>query len=442
LGSRVRIPSPAPKNPKEIQGLSASGKNPPERLATEQSAKTRPKSAPNREKSVKSVRGTFASAVEARCAAPFEMEGMTDAAALIAANIPTVPAALKALTAMECELDSSETYAAIRKIERKAEVLKTLFREVAEVKAKAEDVVLLANKRIGEEAQAIPKASGRPPKITSTRASNLPKPTRADMGLNWSKSSRLQKLAKIPDTQLKAIATKIRAAGKDATVNAVLHELREDDIKAKRADYAARADRGATVADLITLAEADKKFACILCDPPWAFKVYSGKHKQRSAERYYDTSSLETIKALPVVPLAADDCALFLWCVIPELPGALEVIRAWGFEYKTAAFVWVKQNKGGEGLFTGMGYWTRANTEMCLLATRGSPQRIAKDVHQVVMEPVGEHSAKPQEVRRRIQRLLLGPYLELFARQAVPGWTCWGNEVAALRMQIDAEAAE
>ena len=89
---------------------------------------------------------------------------------------------------------------------------------------------------------------------------------------------------------------------------------------------------------------------------PWEFKVYSGKGKQRSAERHYDTKPLEAIKELPVTQLAADDCALFLWCVLPEIPGALEVLNAWGFTYKTVAFTWVKQNRGGEGLFWGMGY--------------------------------------------------------------------------------------
>ena len=85
--------------------------------------------------------------------------------------------------------------------------------------------------------------------------------------------------------------------------------------------------------------------------------------------------------------------------------------------------------RGGEGLFTGMGYWTRANLECCLLATRGAPMRPAMDVHQIVTTPIGEHSAKPGEVRSRIQRLVAGPYLELFARQATPGWTSWGNEI-------------
>jgi N6-adenosine-specific RNA methylase IME4 len=126
---------------------------------------------------------------------------------------------------------------------------------------------------------------------------------------------------------------------------------------------------------------------------------------------------------------------------MPELPGALAVIKAWSFEFKTSGFVWVKQNKSRVGLFTGLGHWTRANVELCLFATRGNPQRINKDVHQVVMAPVGEHSAKPNEVRRRIVRLLNGPYLELFARKPVEGWTVWGNEVAPLTDAV-AEAAE
>jgi N6-adenosine-specific RNA methylase IME4 len=168
----------------------------------------------------------------------------------------------------------------------------------------------------------------------------------------------------------------------------------------------------------------------ILADPAWKFRAYSPKGEQRSAVRHYDTSSLDAIKALPVADLAMDDCALFLWGVWQELPGALDVIKAWGFEYKTVAFVWVKQNRDGHGLFTGMGYWTRANSEFCLLATKGSPLRLAQDVHQVIEAPVGEHSAKPEEVRRRIERLFPGPYLELYARdQEVPGWTLWGNEI-------------
>jgi N6-adenosine-specific RNA methylase IME4 len=98
----------------------------------------------------------------------------------------------------------------------------------------------------------------------------------------------------------------------------------------------------------------------------------------------------------------------------------------------------VKQNPSGEGLHWGNGYWTRSNSEPCLLATRGTPQRLAMDVHQVVLAPVGEHSKKPEEVRRRIERLVAGPYLELYGRRPVPGWTVWGNEIAPSDMEAAA----
>ena len=193
---------------------------------------------------------------------------------------------------------------------------------------------------------------------------------------------------------------------------------------------------GCTVDQLKDLISAGKKYAVIYADPPWSFKVYSGKGKQRSADRHYDTASLDNIKALPIGNLAADDCALLMWCVMPEIPGALDVIKAWGFQYKTVAFTWVKTSSvgaisaKGEGLHWGMGYWTRANTELCLLATKGTPKRQKKDVHQVVVSPVEEHSRKPDEVQVRIERLLDGPYLELFGRRATSGWTVWGNNIS------------
>lgn len=202
-------------------------------------------------------------------------------------------------------------------------------------------------------------------------------------------------------------------------------------IAKQREAYEATADKGANIGDLVTMAEQGKKFSVIMADPPWEYKVYSGKGKGKSAERYYDTSSIEKLEQLPVAPLAADNCTLFLWGVWPELLGAIDVIHAWGFEYKTCGFVYVKENKSGEGLFQGLGYWTRSNTEFCLLATRGSPSRLAMDVHQVIREPVGRHSEKPETARRRIEQLLAGPYLELFARKPAPGWTVWGNEVSA-----------
>ena len=170
-----------------------------------------------------------------------------------------------------------------------------------------------------------------------------------------------------------------------------------------------------------------KKYTVLYADPPWR---YRNKSNGRSPESHYPTMKTEDICALPVQALAAEDCALFLWVTMPMLFEAQKVLAAWGFRYKTVAFVWVKQNRKGTGIFWGMGYWTRANAELCLLATRGRPQRRAKNIHQVIISPVEEHSKKPEEARRRIEALLGEvPRLELFARRPSPGWDVWGNEV-------------
>lgn len=140
--------------------------------------------------------------------------------------------------------------------------------------------------------------------------------------------------------------------------------------------------------------------------------------------------SIEEIKALPVGELADNNCALFMWLTFPCLYEAFDVLKAWGFQYKTVAFVWVKQNRKSNGLFWGMGYWTRANAELCILATRGHPKRISPRVHQIIISHVEQHSKKPDEARDRIIALMGDlPRIELFARQATKGWDVWGNEV-------------
>ena len=174
----------------------------------------------------------------------------------------------------------------------------------------------------------------------------------------------------------------------------------------------------------------EKKYSVILADPPWRYRAYSGKDVGRTAESHYPTMALEDIKALPVADIADKDCALFLWVTFPCLLEGMEVIRAWGFTYKTVAFVWVKQNKKSASLFWGMGFWTRSNAELCILATRGRPKRAHAGVHQIVISPVEEHSKKPGEVHRRICQLMGSvPKIELFARRKTGGFDVWGNEV-------------
>jgi len=138
--------------------------------------------------------------------------------------------------------------------------------------------------------------------------------------------------------------------------------------------------------------------------------------------------SIEDIRRLPVKELAADDCILFMWVTFPTLQEAFSVIEALGFTYKTVAFAWVKQNRKTSSLFWGMGHWTRANVELCLLATKGTPKRQSASVHQVVISHVEEHSKKPDIVREKIIELAGDlPRIELFARQTVRGWDAWGN---------------
>jgi N6-adenosine-specific RNA methylase IME4 len=178
-------------------------------------------------------------------------------------------------------------------------------------------------------------------------------------------------------------------------------------------------------------------YQLIAADPPWNFRNWGADEvgitheHSRGANKHYPTMTIEDICALPVESIAAPDSVLLLWMVWTHLPEALRVIAAWGFEYKTCAYTWVKANPGGMGFFTGMGYYTRANTEACLLATRGKGlERQVADVGQLIYSPVKKHSQKPKEFFWKTDRLFGDvSRVELFARQSQPGWDVWGNEV-------------
>lgn len=170
-------------------------------------------------------------------------------------------------------------------------------------------------------------------------------------------------------------------------------------------------------------------FRVILADPPWAFENYSAAGEGRNAKRHYPTMTPAEIAALPVGHLAQRDCALFLWVTDPLLDRGIEVLRAWGFRYATVAFTWAKRTKTDAAWHLGTGYYTRANPEMCLLGIAGRmglPD--TRFVRQLIVEPIREHSRKPDRVRTDIETLYAGPYLELFARSSRKGWSRWGNE--------------
>jgi len=191
-------------------------------------------------------------------------------------------------------------------------------------------------------------------------------------------------------------------------------------------------------------------FRCILADPPWHFRAWAdhalGFQSSRDPQRHYRVLGLGDICAMPVKAAAARDCHLFLWATGPCLPKAFAVIEAWGFRYSGVAFVWVKLKRSYRvnqlrflplveaDLHVGLGLTTRKNAEFCLLARRGGARRLAKDVREIILAPVREHSRKPDEAYERIERYCDGPRLELFARHRRPGWAAWGDQLPALEL--------
>ena len=167
--------------------------------------------------------------------------------------------------------------------------------------------------------------------------------------------------------------------------------------------------------------KSNKKYNIIYADPPWKYGTDLRDH--------YPTVPIEEIYKFPIDNLADKDCALFLWVTFPILPQALETIKKWGFRYVTIAFTWIKTNRRDGRPFFGMGNWTRSNAEICVLGFRGKLKRKSNKISQVVLSPIREHSRKPDEIRYKIVELLGDlPRIELFARQTVKGWDCWGNE--------------
>ena len=176
----------------------------------------------------------------------------------------------------------------------------------------------------------------------------------------------------------------------------------------------------------------NKKYNIIYADPPWHFQNYNNDKAQTNPTRHYPTMSMKEIAELPVGDIADKDCILFMWCTDPLLDKQIPIVKEWGFTYKTVAFHWAKTNKDKRNNYyvKGTGYWTRANNEICILATKGKPKRVDGNVNRLVVSERRGHSRKPDRIRADIVRLMGDlPRIELFARQVWDGWDCWGNEV-------------
>lgn len=198
---------------------------------------------------------------------------------------------------------------------------------------------------------------------------------------------------------------------------------REEKKQAIEQKIEANKEKPTGATDIFT---TSKKYNIIYADPPWRY--WEGGQKNQSL--HYGTMTIDDICKLPVKDIADKDCILFLWVTYPILREAFKVIESWGFEYSTAGFVWIKKNKNADTPFIGCGSWTRANSELCLIAARGNVVRLDASVSQIIESPIEEHSKKPTITRELITRLVGKlPRIELFSRQSVDGWDCWGNEI-------------
>lgn len=182
----------------------------------------------------------------------------------------------------------------------------------------------------------------------------------------------------------------------------------------------------------------DKQYDIIYADPPWSFapmglkedEVKKRGYFERGASFHYDTMTNDDIKAMPVKDIAKKNALLWMWVCQPTLPVAIEVMEAWGFNYVTIGFIWIKSTSTSAGVKHGMGWYTLSGAELCLVGKRGNGiKRRINNIKQVQRHNTLAHSQKP----RRFQQDLTSMYpdndkIELFARQTMKSWDVWGNE--------------
>ncbi len=338
----------------------------------------------------------------------------------IATTLVTIPAANQALAAMEKQIDQTRSYEELKKIIGAAEALRQFFKDVEEVKQRAEWTILIGKRRIGEEIAAVPKERG-PGGVKGTKAAFTQagkSSGRGALGIPGSSRRRLLQLAEMEKPTLRKIARTLWSDGGDATLRRVVTEGLYGDFKKQRA----RRER--VLAEKIR-ALPQRRYGVILADPEWKFETYSERGKvMTSAEKHYTTNETDVIKDRDVDGLAAKDCVLFLWGTVPMLPQALEVMDSWGFKYVT--------NVAWDKMKTGTGYWFMNQHEHLLVGTRGKVVAPAPGTQfpSVIREKARQHSRKPEQSYKIIEAYFPNvPKIELNCRGAArDGWDAWGNE--------------
>lgn len=344
------------------------------------------------------------------------------------AGIPAVPQspalAKRALIEMERELGTARTYEDIRRIEAWAELLKKLFAGVEEVRLQAEQTIVLASHRIGEELRKPPVAKGGQPYQATGTAKVPVAPTLAQQVGSKNRGLRLKGLGEAPREVVTRTIKLLQAKGVEATVGAVLKTLKGDNKAERRQERLVElSDRTRAAAKTL----GAKRYNVIYADPPWRFEPYSRETgMDRAADNHYPTMTNAEIAALAMP--AADDCVLFLWATIPMLDVAIDTMRIWGFQYKSN-YVWVKDR-------IGTGYWVREQHEHLLIGTKGLVPAPApgENYSSVISAARQEHSRKPFCVYEMIEEMYPSlSRIEMFQRTGAsgsypPGWDVWGAE--------------
>lgn len=231
--------------------------------------------------------------------------------------------------------------------------------------------------------------------------------------------------------QIDQIVTITDAAVNDPEIAEKLKELDATKPSVKVQTVHAKVERKKKVDTQEKLELPEGQYQIIYTDPPWTYGNYAEAGLGKNSAEKYTTMTIDELKELKVEDLAAKDSVMLMWVTFPQLKDSIEVMESWGFEYRTTAFVWVKKNKNADSYFFGLGEYTRANAEICLLGVKGKGLTVkSKSVRQICDAVISEHSEKPAEIRNRIVELFGDvKRIEMFARKTTPGWETWGNEI-------------
>ena len=333
---------------------------------------------------------------------------------------------LETWDSLRAAIDQAHSLLDLKSIRVQAEAYRYALKlagEAPEVVRKACQIKLRAERRAGELMQQMPKQG--PGEYQRPHLGGVA-PTYEEMDINSREASKWQRIASIPDDEFENWMN----TAKDITTSGALQVAKVH-----------QRERASVMKKTSMYRETTGKYSVVLADPPWSYTDTSDKENRwGGAANHYSTLSTDELcdfrlkdddgeKTIPAI--VEDDSVLFLWSTGPMLPDALRVMAAWGFEYKTVAFTWVKKNADGSPVM-GLGNWTRSNAEFCLLGVRGRGiSREDAGVHSLIETARIEHSQKPAEVWNRIIALVGEvPRIEIFARNRIRGWDAYGDQIS------------